>query len=231
MGAHVWGPAYLRDHLLPNGRITGWAPDWYAGFPASTSTSRCRPADRRPRRAPALRHRLQARHRPRPGHPPARRLRLRAPGRHALPGPGAAGGGHGAVPLRPALHDLRRQHRRRRWPGEFAFSISLSFALVFLGVVARGLDTGSTAPWRRCCSPSPGCATSSRRSSRSPARSCCSCCGPARPGAKFLARILVVGRPARRLLVVPVPDAPALHEQHGLGEAHRVQQEPVPRRA
>ncbi|MGH3371401.1 MAG: hypothetical protein ACRDPR_15535, partial [Nocardioidaceae bacterium] len=34
MGAHVWGPAYLRDHLLPTGRLTGWAPDWYAGFPA-----------------------------------------------------------------------------------------------------------------------------------------------------------------------------------------------------
>ncbi len=34
MGAHVWGPAYMRDHLLPNGRLTGWTPDWYAGFPA-----------------------------------------------------------------------------------------------------------------------------------------------------------------------------------------------------
>ncbi len=34
MGAHVWFPAYLRDHLLPHGRIAGWAPDWYAGFPA-----------------------------------------------------------------------------------------------------------------------------------------------------------------------------------------------------
>jgi hypothetical protein len=34
MGAHVWGPAYLRDHLLPHGQITGWSPDWYAGFPA-----------------------------------------------------------------------------------------------------------------------------------------------------------------------------------------------------
>ena len=34
MGAHVWGPAYLRDHLLPNGRLVGWTPDWYAGFPA-----------------------------------------------------------------------------------------------------------------------------------------------------------------------------------------------------
>ena len=34
MAAHVWGPAYLRDHLLPSGRLSGWAPDWYAGFPA-----------------------------------------------------------------------------------------------------------------------------------------------------------------------------------------------------
>lgn len=34
MGAHVWGPAFLRDHLLPHLRLTGWTPDWYAGFPA-----------------------------------------------------------------------------------------------------------------------------------------------------------------------------------------------------
>lgn len=34
MGAHVWGPAYLRDYLLPQGRLSGWTPDWYAGFPA-----------------------------------------------------------------------------------------------------------------------------------------------------------------------------------------------------
>ena len=34
MGAHVWGPAYLRDELLPNLRLTGWTPDWYSGFPA-----------------------------------------------------------------------------------------------------------------------------------------------------------------------------------------------------
>jgi hypothetical protein len=34
MGAHVWGPQFLRDHLLPNFRLTGWSPDWYAGFPA-----------------------------------------------------------------------------------------------------------------------------------------------------------------------------------------------------
>ncbi len=36
MGAHVWSPAYLRDVLLPDLRLTGWSPDWYAGFPAFT---------------------------------------------------------------------------------------------------------------------------------------------------------------------------------------------------
>ena len=34
LGAHVWGPAFIRDELLPNLRLSGWAPDWYAGFPA-----------------------------------------------------------------------------------------------------------------------------------------------------------------------------------------------------
>lgn len=34
MGAHVLGPAYLRDVLLPQGRILGWSNSWFAGFPA-----------------------------------------------------------------------------------------------------------------------------------------------------------------------------------------------------
>ena len=34
MGAHVWGPRYLLDNLLPHGRLSGWTPDWYGGFPA-----------------------------------------------------------------------------------------------------------------------------------------------------------------------------------------------------
>jgi hypothetical protein len=33
MGAHVMGPAYLRDHLLPNLQLSGWSNYWYAGFP------------------------------------------------------------------------------------------------------------------------------------------------------------------------------------------------------
>jgi hypothetical protein len=34
MGAHVLVPAYLRDELLPAGRVMGWSNSWYAGFPA-----------------------------------------------------------------------------------------------------------------------------------------------------------------------------------------------------
>ena len=34
LGAHVWAPAYLRDVLIPEFRLTGWTHDWYAGFPA-----------------------------------------------------------------------------------------------------------------------------------------------------------------------------------------------------
>ena len=34
MGAHVWGPAFLRDHLLPHFQLNGWSMDWYAGMPA-----------------------------------------------------------------------------------------------------------------------------------------------------------------------------------------------------
>lgn len=33
MGAHVLGPAFLRDVLLPAGRVMGWSNDWFAGFP------------------------------------------------------------------------------------------------------------------------------------------------------------------------------------------------------
>ncbi len=34
MGAHVWGPAFLRNELLPAGSLRGWSPEWYAGMPA-----------------------------------------------------------------------------------------------------------------------------------------------------------------------------------------------------
>jgi hypothetical protein len=35
MGAHVLIPAYIRDVLIPSGRVMGWSNDWYAGFPVN----------------------------------------------------------------------------------------------------------------------------------------------------------------------------------------------------
>jgi hypothetical protein len=32
-GAHVIWPAFLRDHVFDHGRVSGWSPDWYAGYP------------------------------------------------------------------------------------------------------------------------------------------------------------------------------------------------------
>jgi hypothetical protein len=34
MGAHVWWPWFLEHNWFTKGRLSGWAPDWYAGFPA-----------------------------------------------------------------------------------------------------------------------------------------------------------------------------------------------------
>lgn len=33
MGAHVLAPAFLRESLLPQGRLLGWSNSWFAGFP------------------------------------------------------------------------------------------------------------------------------------------------------------------------------------------------------
>lgn len=34
MGAHVWGPDFMKEFLIPEFALTGWTTDWYAGFPA-----------------------------------------------------------------------------------------------------------------------------------------------------------------------------------------------------
>ena len=32
-GGHLEVPHYLLNHLIPNGQIFGWSPDWYNGWP------------------------------------------------------------------------------------------------------------------------------------------------------------------------------------------------------
>ncbi len=147
MGAHVWGPAYLRDNLLPSGRITGWTMDWYDGFPALTFYFPL----------PSLMIALLSFLLP---YGIAFKL-ITVLGLVSLPASAAAFG---------ALSGMRRPYAAclavatvpflfdRGWSiyggnvgstlaGEFSFSISLSFALLFLGVLARSLDTGKHRGW------------------------------------------------------------------------------------
>ena len=141
-GAHVWGPDYLRHHLLPNGRITGWAPAWYAGFPAyffyfplpallivvlsfvlpyvvAFKVVTVLGLLTLPMAAWAF----------------GRLTEMRFPGPALL-----------AAATVPFLFDRGFTIYGGNIPstlaGEFSFSISLSLALLFLGFFARGLQTG-----------------------------------------------------------------------------------------
>jgi hypothetical protein len=141
-GSHVWGPDYLRDHLLPKGRLFGWAPDWYAGFPAYQFYFPL------PALAIALLSFLIPYEiafklvtitglvtLPVAAWAFGRLSGMRFPGPPVL-----------AIATVPFLFDRGFTIYGGNIPstlaGEFSFSISLSLALVFLGVVARGLDTG-----------------------------------------------------------------------------------------
>src|SRR5439155_1758259 len=142
MGAHVWGPAFLRDHLLPHGRLSGWAPDWYAGFPALTfyfplpsllivALDVVLPYGVAFKLVTALG--LLA-------------LPVAAGAFGRLSGmrfPGPVLFGLGTLPFMfDRFHTIYGGNVPATMAGEFAFSISLAVGLAFLGVLARGLETG-----------------------------------------------------------------------------------------
>jgi hypothetical protein len=147
MGAHVWGPAYLRDHLLPSGRLSGWTPDWYAGFPAYTFYMVL------PSLAIALLSYVI---------PYGVAFKLVAiSGVLSLPVAAWAFGRLTRLPF-PAppmlavaatafLFDrsfsIYGGNIASTLAGEFAFSISLTLAVLYLGVLARSLDTGRYRGW------------------------------------------------------------------------------------
>ncbi|HEX6475754.1 MAG TPA: 6-pyruvoyl-tetrahydropterin synthase-related protein [Acidimicrobiales bacterium] len=141
-GAHVAVPAFLRDHLLPHGRLTGWSPDWYGGYPALTfyfplpsvivvAFNLVLPYNIAFKLVTVLGLLTL---------PVAAWAFGRLSGM-ARPGPACL-----AVATLPFLFDrsftIYGGNVASTLAGEFAFSISLSLGLVFLGVVARGLRTG-----------------------------------------------------------------------------------------
>ncbi len=142
MGAHVWGPAFMRDHLLPSFRLIGWTPDWYAGFPAYHFYMVI------PSLAIALLSFIL---------PYGLAFKLVAISglltlpiacwafarltRLPFPAPPLF-----AVAATAFLFDrsfsIYGGNIASTMAGEFSFSISLSLAVLFLGVVGRGLETG-----------------------------------------------------------------------------------------
>lgn len=144
MGAHVWQPAYLRDHLLTHLRLTGWSPDWYAGFPSLVFYFPL----------PSLMIVLLS-WVPFVHYNVAFKLitvlgLLTLPlaawafgklARFRFPGPVIL-----AAATLPYLFStnftIYGGNIASTMAGEFGFSLSLSAALMFLGLVARGLETG-----------------------------------------------------------------------------------------
>jgi phosphomannomutase len=142
MGAHVWLPAYVKHSLLPHLRVTGWTPDWYDGFPVLTYYF---PG---PIVAIALLSYIIPYNiafklvsvvgllaLPVAAWAFGRLARLRFPGPACL-----------AAATLPFLFSreftIYGGNIASTMAGEFSFSIGLSLSLVFLGLVARGLDDG-----------------------------------------------------------------------------------------
>jgi uncharacterized membrane protein len=176
MGAHVMGPAFLRDHLLSDFQLSGWSNYWYAGFPMYRFYMVI----------PALV--IVALN----GFPlylsygvafkivavlgivtlpfccfafgRLARFRYPMPELFALAG---------VLFLFDESFSIYGGNVKSTMAGEFSFSIALSLAMLGLGLFANGLAPGATATGRRSCSHSRACRTASSSSSCSSARCCC----------------------------------------------------------
>src|SRR5215211_2955436 len=142
MGAHVWGPAFLRDHLLPEGRLSGWAPDWYAGFPAYQFYMVV-PSLAIVALGAVLPYGVAFKLVAVSGLValPVAAWALGRLARAPFPAPGLLA--IGAVGfLFERSFTIYGGNIASTLAGEFAFSMSLALAVVFLGLVLRGLETG-----------------------------------------------------------------------------------------
>ena len=149
MGAHVWAPAYLRDHLLPHFRLSGWAPDWYAGFPAYQFYMVI------PALAVVILDVVL---------PYGLALRVDRGSAHTTRRRGPSAGSAGCASRRPRcsphlvvfLFDetftIYGGNIAPTMAGEFSFSIALSLSLVYFGVLAAVCAPAVTGRSRRACS-------------------------------------------------------------------------------
>ena len=141
-GAHVILPAFMKSHLLTHGQLTGWDPGWYDGFPVYTFYfplpglitvlfNTVLSYDVAFKLVTVLGTLLL----PVCAWAFGRLARLRDPAPACL-----------AAATLPFLFEpsfsIYGGNLLSTLAGEFSFSLSLSFALLFLGVVASGLRTG-----------------------------------------------------------------------------------------
>jgi hypothetical protein len=147
MGAHVMAPAYLRDHLLPHFQLSGWSNYWYDGFPLYRFYMV----------VPALM--IVALNVVFPYGVAFKLVAIL--GLVTLPGCCWAFGrlARFRYPM-PELMALAATiflfdesfsiyggNVKSTMAGEFSFSIALSFAILGLGVFARGMETGKFRSW------------------------------------------------------------------------------------
>jgi hypothetical protein len=146
-GAHFMMPAFLRSTLLSHGRVTGWDPSWYAGYPIYTFYfvlpdllaalgSFLAPYDIVFKLVTVLGSITL----PVAAWACGRLFRLRAPVPAAL-----------AAATLPFLFDytwtIYGGNLFSTLAGEYAFSLSLTLAILFIGLFARGLRTGRGRFW------------------------------------------------------------------------------------
>lgn len=146
-GAHFVMPAYIRNHLLPSGRLTGWDPSWYDGYPIYTFyfvipdlmaavASYVIPYGIAFKLVTILGSLLM----PVGAWACGRLFRLRSPGPAAL-----------AAATLPFLFDytftIDGGNLFSTLAGEYAFALAIPLALLFLGLFNRGLRTGKGRGW------------------------------------------------------------------------------------
>lgn len=142
MGAHVWGPWYLKTYLFENLRLTGWTPDWYAGFPAFSFYFPL-PAILIALLSYLLPYGIAFKLISVSGVVlmPAAAWGMGKFARLRYPAPAALAAGALLFVFNDGFTILGG-NIMSTLAGEYSFSIGLCFALLFLGLVAGGLETG-----------------------------------------------------------------------------------------